>query len=114
MKDICYYRSELTKHPLDIRGSRRSLEAARIFLKMESRQAKQEEKVEFLDTTILKNKNTKDPEKGENKDRIVCPTVACDWLAAKTLGCFRNGFPFFWVKKYPAGTKYRRKANVKI
>ena len=94
MKDIYYYRSELTKHPLDIRGSRRSLEAARIFLKMESRQAKQEEKVEFLDTTILKNKNTKDPEKGENKDRIVCPTVACDWLAAKTLGCFRNGFPF--------------------
>ena len=87
---VCLSRSELTKHPLDIRGSRRSLEAAKIFLKMQSSaEAKVGDKLEFLDTTIIKEKEV---EKERNKDRIVCPTVACDWVAAKTLGCFRNGF----------------------
>ena len=40
-------RAGLTKHPLDLRGSRRSLEAARIFLDLEDAKEDQR-KVSFL------------------------------------------------------------------
>merc|ERR1740137_454086 len=67
----------LTKHPLDLRGSRRALEAAKIFLEVEGKK----EKLSFLDTSLIIP--TKSPE--EVSPGVVCPTVACQWLTSKFL-----------------------------
>jgi len=71
-------RAGLTKHPLDLRGSRRSLEAARIFLDLEDNK-EDSRKVSFLQTSISVARRSPSP-KG-----MVCPTIACDWVAASTL-----------------------------
>lgn len=70
-------RAGLTKNPLDLRGSRLSLEGAKIFLQME----KNKEKIPFLQTAVSVPKNL---ETGEG-ERTVCPTIFCDWVAARTL-----------------------------
>jgi len=68
-------RAGLTKHPLDIRGSRLSLEAAKIFLGMEDKK----ESINFLSASIaLPSPKVK---------RMACPTVFCDWVTAGTLKC---------------------------
>jgi len=77
-------RGGLMKHPLDIRGSRRSLEAAKIFLAMESKKGKGGSKVSFLQTTISMPKMDGGGD-SSGGDRTVCPTIACDWIAANTL-----------------------------
>ena len=41
-------RTGLTRHPLDLRGSRRALEAAQIFLEVDTRS----ERLDFLNTTL--------------------------------------------------------------
>ena len=77
-----YSRAGLTKNPLDLRGSRLSLEGAKIFLQME----KKKEKVPFLKTAVSVPQI---PGAGE-EDRTVCPTIFCDWVAARTLKFLRN------------------------
>ena len=67
----------LTKHPLDLRGSRRALEAAKIFLDDEGKA----EKFNFLNTKLIIP--TKSPE--EVSPGVICPTVACQWLTSKFL-----------------------------
>jgi len=73
----------LMKHPLDVRGSRRSLEAAKLFLSMDERKANPKHKISFLETSISLPR----VEQHDDSDstRTVCPTVACDWIAAFTL-----------------------------
>ena len=67
------YRSELTRHPLDIRGSRRSLEAARIFLAMakDKKEAEYGEKVDFLDNTIVKEKEAGSKQQATGTDNMI-------------------------------------------
>ena len=48
-KLIFLHRTGLTKHPLDLRGSRRALEAAKIFLEIDGKK----EKLNFLDTSLM-------------------------------------------------------------
>jgi len=69
-------RTGLTRHPLDLRGSRRALEAAKIFLEVEDKM-----KMNFLDTRVMIG--TKSPE--TDPSSFVCPTVACQWVASKFL-----------------------------
>eukprot|EP00092_Neocalanus_flemingeri_P038085 GFUD01041455.1.p1 GENE.GFUD01041455.1~~GFUD01041455.1.p1 ORF type:complete len:775 (+),score=224.78 GFUD01041455.1:337-2661(+) len=70
-------RTGLTKHPLDLRGSRRSLEAAKLFLEVEDNK----EKMSFLNTSMIIG--TKSPE--PDSSSLVCPTVACQWVTSKFL-----------------------------
>ena len=70
-------RTGLTKHPLDLRGSRRALEAAKIFLEIEDKT----EKKSFLDTSMMIG--TKSPE--PDSSSLVCPTVACQWVTSQFL-----------------------------
>jgi len=68
----------LTKHPLDLRGSRRALEAAKIFLEEDFKR----EKFGFLNPNLNIPKNLS----VENSSTsCVCPTIACQWMAAKFL-----------------------------
>jgi len=67
----------LTKHPLDLRGSRRALEAAKIFLEEDCKKATHG----FLSPNL--NIPKKLPVK--NSSSLVCPTIACQWVAAKFL-----------------------------
>jgi len=68
----------LTKHPLDLRGSRRALEAAKIFLEEDCKK----EKFGFLNPNLNIPKNLP----VENSSTSwVCPTIACQWVAAKFL-----------------------------
>jgi len=67
----------LTKHPLDLRGSRRALEAAKIFLEEEQKK----EKMNFLNTSLVIPKKTPD----EVPSSFVCPTVPCQWMTSKFL-----------------------------
>ena len=43
------FRTGLTHHPLDLRGSRRALEAAKIFLEVDTRS----ERLDFLNTKLV-------------------------------------------------------------
>ena len=70
------YRTGLTKHPLDLRGSRRALEAAKIFLEVEDNK----EKLSFLNTSVILP-----PKPSEDSSGVVCPTVACQWMTSKLL-----------------------------
>jgi hypothetical protein len=73
------------KHPLDIRGSRLALEAARIFLDLERKRSSSSS---FLSNTLSLPRNNAGL--GE-KTKATCPTLACDWLAKnllKFLRCF--------------------------
>ena len=74
---IVIYRVGLTKHPLDLRGSRRALEAAKIFLEEEQKK----EKMNFLNTSLVIPKKTPD----EVPSNFVCPTVPCQWMTSKFL-----------------------------
>ena len=74
---IFLHRIGLTKHPLDLRGSRRALEAAKIFLEVDGKK----EKFSFLDTTLIIPKTSP----AEDTSTLVCPTVACQWLTSKFL-----------------------------
>ena len=76
-KNIFLQRTGLTKHPLDLRGSRRALEAAKIFLEVEGRK----EKFSFLGTSVTIPKTSP----AEDTSTLVCPTVACQWMASKFL-----------------------------
>jgi len=67
----------LTKHPLDLRGSRRALEAAKIFLEEEDKK----EKLNFLDASLVIPKKTPD----DIPSSFVCPTVPCQWMTSKFL-----------------------------
>jgi len=69
-------RTGLTKHPLDLRGSRRALEAAKIFLEVEDNK----EKLSFLNTSVILP-----PKQSEDSSGVVCPTVACQWMTSKLL-----------------------------
>ncbi|XP_023340990.1 uncharacterized protein LOC111711003 isoform X2 [Eurytemora carolleeae] len=71
-------RSGLTKNPLDLRGSRLALEGAKVFLELEN----MKENVSFLQTSLSVPKPRGETTNGE---RTVCPTIACDWVASKTL-----------------------------
>jgi hypothetical protein len=74
------------KHPLDIRGSRLALEAARIFLDLER---KRSSSPAFLSNTLsLPRNNAGLGEKTKGK----CPTLACDWLAKNMLKFLRYLF----------------------
>ena len=92
------------KHPLDVRGSRRSLEAAKLFLSMDARKANPKHKISFLETSI----SLPQMEQHDDSDstRTVCPTVACDWIAAFTLNTLRKRLANlidvtgFWMEKY--------------
>lgn len=71
-------RAGLTKHPLDIRGSRLSLEAAKIFLGMEE---EKKDSINFLAASIAL------PGPKVKRERRACPTIFCDWVTAGTLKC---------------------------
>lgn len=92
-------RSGLRQHPLDLRGSRRSLEAARIFLEMEQNK----EPVNFLDTKVISKDEDKKEEDMFQSNNFVCPTSACQWMAAKVLQLMSlavrhpNTIPLFFV-----------------
>jgi len=75
-------RAGITKHPLDVRGSRRSLEGAKIFLEMQTKNEKKAKlgRIRFLQTSISLAK-----EEENRRERTVCPTIACDWIASATL-----------------------------
>eukprot|EP00090_Calanus_glacialis_P026119 TRINITY_DN4096_c0_g1_i7.p1 TRINITY_DN4096_c0_g1~~TRINITY_DN4096_c0_g1_i7.p1 ORF type:complete len:770 (-),score=237.96 TRINITY_DN4096_c0_g1_i7:508-2817(-) len=70
-------RTGLTKHPLDLRGSRRALEAAKIFLEIDGKK----EKFSFLDTSLIIPKTSP----ADDSSTLVCPTVACQWMTSKFL-----------------------------
>jgi len=74
-KLLAAIRCGLTKHPLDLRGSRRCLEAATLLLSLEK-----EGPVPRLSSTLPNN-----DKKGVREQSLTCPTLPCDWLAAKTL-----------------------------
>ena len=76
-KLIFLHRTGLTKHPLDLRGSRRALEAAKIFLEIDGKK----EKLNFLDTSLMIPKTSP----AEDSPTLVCPTVACQWMTSKFL-----------------------------
>jgi len=92
-------RSGLTQHPLDLRGSRRSLEAARIFLEMKQNK----EQINFLDTKVSTKGEDKKDEDLFQSTNFVCPTSACQWIAAKVLQLMSltvrhpNTIPLFFV-----------------
>merc|ERR1712032_1462343 len=75
-KLLAAIRCGLTKHPLDLRGSRRCLEAATLLLSLEK-----EGPVPRLSSTLPNN----DKKEGVREQSLTCPTLPCDWLAAKTL-----------------------------
>jgi hypothetical protein len=83
-------RSGLMKHPLDIRGSRRALEAARIFLDLERKRATTPSL--FLGGNSLSlSRNAEPPAGGRQKSGpAACPTLACDWLAKNLLKLLRK------------------------
>jgi len=77
-------RSGLTEHPLDLRGSRRSLEAAKIFLDIDQGRIKS---YEFLNTKVKMNESKERPSSSD----ILCPTLPCQWVAGQflnLLSCF--------------------------
>ena len=78
----------MTKNPLDLRGSRLALEGAKIFLELEN----MKENVSFLQTSLSVPKPRGETTNGE---RTVCPTIACDWIASKTLKFLRKLNPYF-------------------
>ena len=90
-----FIRIGLTKHPLDLRGSRRALEAAKIFLEEDCKKATHG----FLSPNL--NIPKKLPVK--NSSSLVCPTIACQWVAAKFLKLLSifvshpNTVPLPWV-----------------
>ena len=75
------------KHPLDIRGSRLALEAARIFLDLER---KRSSAPAFLSNTLSLPRNAEHP--AGQKSSSACPTLACDWLAKNFLKFLRSLF----------------------
>jgi len=79
-------RRGLQRHPLDLRGSRRALEAAQIFLELDS---DKKEGVDFLDTSVTIGKADKmledGGEAGTGLPAFVCPTMPCQWLATAVL-----------------------------
>lgn len=77
----------MTKNPLDLRGSRLALEGAKIFLELEN----MKENVSFLQTSLSVPKPRGETTNGE---RTVCPTIACDWVASKTLKFLRKLNPY--------------------
>ena len=68
---LCY-RAGLVKHPMDIRGSRRAFEAARIFLSMDNTN----EAFALLPTQVSKLPSTV-------PQLDTCPTYPCTWVASK-------------------------------
>ena len=72
-----FLRTGLTKHPLDLRGSQRALEAAKIFLEIDGKK----EKFSFLDTSLMIPKTSP----AEDSSTLVCPTIACQWMTFKFL-----------------------------
>jgi len=74
-KLLAAIRCGLTKHPLDLRGSRRCLEAATLLLSLEK-----DGSVPRLSSTL-----PNDDKKGGGEQSLTCPTLPCDWFAAKTL-----------------------------
>jgi len=68
-------KSGLVSHPMDLRGGRRAMEAAKIFLTMDMKKHKNS----FLGTQISKVSTPEPP------DSCSCPTSACDWVALKFL-----------------------------
>jgi len=99
-------RRGLTQHPLDLRGSRRALEAAQIFLELDG---EKKEGVEFLDTTLTIGKADQVLEAGggtgggSGAPSFVCPTMPCQWLASTILRLaslavsHQNTIPLFFV-----------------
>jgi len=76
-KLLAAIRCGLTKHPLDLRGSRRCLEAATLLLSLEK---------EGSGSPRLSSTLPNDQKKEELREQsLTCPTLPCDWLAAKTL-----------------------------
>lgn len=95
-------RRGLQRHPLDLRGSRRALEAAQIFLELDSdkkvfpplryfhlHHPPGQEGVDFLDTSVTIGKADKmledGGEAGTGLPAFVCPTMPCQWLATAVL-----------------------------
>jgi len=74
-KLLAAIRCGLTKHPLDLRGSRRCLEAASLLLSLEK-----DGPVPRLSSTLPNS-----DKKGGGEQSLTCPTLPCDWFAAKTL-----------------------------
>ena len=74
-------RTGLTRHPLDLRGSRRSLEAAKIFLEVDTKT----ERLSFLNSRlVLRGTETGD------REGLTCPTYPCQWFTEavlKTISC---------------------------
>ncbi len=74
-------RSGLMKHPLDIKGSRLALEAARIFLDLERKRGTAPA---FLSNTLTLPRNRDQPA------AATCPTLACEWMAKNFLKFLRK------------------------
>ena len=75
-------RTGLTRHPLDLRGSRRSLEAAKIFLEVDTKT----ERLSFLNSRLV----LRGTETGEREGGLTCPTYPCQWFTQaviKTVSC---------------------------
>ena len=75
------------KNPLDIRGSRHALEAARIFLDLER---KRSAGPSFLGQTLSLPRNAEQPAAGQKSATAACPTLACDWVAKNVLKFLRK------------------------
>merc|ERR1719397_496613 len=69
-------RTGLTRHPLDLRGSRRALEAAKIFLSVDTGT----ERLSFLNSRLV----LKGTERGQRQG-ATCPTYPCQWMATAVL-----------------------------
>jgi hypothetical protein len=95
-------RRSLTQHPLDLRGSRRALEAAQVFLELDG---ESKEGVQFLDTTLTIGKADQALEQGAGAamPSFVCPTMPCQWVASTVLrraslaGSHPNTIPLLFV-----------------
>ena len=67
-----HLRTGLTRHPLDLRGSRRALEAAKIFLEVDTKT----ERLSFLNSRLV----IRGTETGEGGG-LTCPTYPCQCFA---------------------------------
>ena len=88
-------RTGLTKHPLDLRGSRRALEAAKIFLEVDVTK----EKMSLFDTSLIMGTKSLKSE----STTFICPTIPCQWMTSKFLEFLSflvshpNTIPMFFV-----------------